>query len=617
MGRTLPNWASVIFFLFAFCSHTPLWTQTTTNAKGATDLDARQSAETSVAGETMANDGKQNSPVGEVPKFTSKSQLVLVPVLVTGKDGQHVGGLGRDAFKIEERGKARGATLFEEVKTVAPDAKSRPALVVQGHSNFNYADAQNWRMTVVVMDLLNTPVVYQSEAKRQLIQYLSKSLQRDEPTALFGLRQSGMKQLHSFTTDTGVLIDALKKVEGATSLVESNQATANWTQDLTDTMAQDSVSPDAQRIFNFMADAEATANAFQQRDSIRTTLLAMTQIAHAYQAILGRKTLIWASGGFPFMIDDPQAFSRMGIDMVEKYEEAWRALVAADIAVYTVDLTGLSGISQKTSNPDRNGGTGYSGTMPTFDAEQGRASMTPTSRSGASRPPRIGYDQTEQNRETLKAFAEATGGTPCVNSNDLERCFAHAIDDSRSYYLLGYYLPADDQKPGWRKLKVKVEAAGARVRTRNGFYVPSPADDTPLARQRQIVEALQSPVEFTGVRMNVREVPLEADAKPAATGKSKHEFAVGVLGNSLTVDQNAVDLTVLGVAIAADGENGGQGENHLTGKLKPEVIERIRKSGMAMNVPLELAPGKYDIRFAVRDNISGDVGSVNYPLEVK
>jgi hypothetical protein len=38
---------------------------------------------------------------------------------------------------------------------------------------------------------------------------------------------------------------------------------------------------------------------------------------------------------------------------------------------------------------------------------------------------------------------------------------------------------------------------------------------------------------------------------------------------------------------------------------------------MAMNVPLELAPGKYDIRFAVRDNISGDVGSVNYPLEVK
>ncbi len=243
--------------------------------------------------------------------------------------------------------------------------------------------------------------------------------------------------------------------------------------------------------------------------------------------------------------------------------------------------------------------------------------MTPPSRSGASRPPRNAYDQAAQARETLKAFAGATGGTSCVNSNDLERCFARAIEDSRAYYLLGYYLPADDQKPGWRKLKVKVEASGVRVRAREGFYVSSPSDDTPQARQRQILDALQSPVEFTGVRMNVRELPLDADAKPVAAGKSKHEFAVGVLGNSLTVDGNAVDVTVLGVAFAADGKNGAQGGNHLAGKLKPEVIERIRKSGMAMNVPLELAPGKYDIRFAVRDNMNGEVGSVNYPLEVK
>ncbi len=210
-------------------------------------------------------------------------------------------------------------------------------------------------MTLVVLDLLNTPFVSQSEAKRQLIQYLAKSLQRGEPTALFGLRLSGLKTLHPFTTDTAVLIPALKKVDGEASLDESNQATEDWSQDLTDTMAQDSVSPDAQRIFNFMADAEATANAFQQRESIRTTLLAMTQIAHAYQAVSGRKTMIWASGGFPFMIDDPQAFSRMGTDMVAQYEAVWRALVAADIAVYTVDVNGLSGISQKTSNADING----------------------------------------------------------------------------------------------------------------------------------------------------------------------------------------------------------------------------------------------------------------------
>lgn len=55
----------------------------------------------------------------------------------------------------------------------------------------------------------------------------------------------------------------------------------------------------------------------------------------------------------------------------------------------------------------------------------------------------------------------------------------------------------------------------------------------------------------------------------------------------------------------------------MAGKLKPEVLEKIRESGMAVNVPLDLAPEKYDIRFAMRDNKSGQVGSVDYPLEVK
>jgi len=589
-------------------------------------------SQVSANGQAAADDAKQATPAAastasaaastasqaEVTKFTSRAQLVLVPVMVTGKNGEHVSGLGREAFRIEEHGKARAATIFEEVKTVAADPKAKPAVAMQGRSNFNYADAKNWRMTVVVLDMLNTPFLYQNESKRQLIQYLSKALQRDEPTALFGLQQSGLKQLHPFTSDTAVLIAALKKVQGQVSLDESNQATANSTQELTSTMAEDSVSPEAQQIFNFMDAAEDTAKAFQQRESIRTTLLAMTQIAHAYEAIPGRKTMIWASAGFPFMIDDPVAFYRMGNDMVAQYDEAWRALVAADIAVYTVDVSGLSGISKKTSKSDVHQARS-SVSPPSFDASERWASMTPTSRAGASRPPAINYDQTAQSHETLKAFAEATGGIPCVNSNDLERCFAQAIDDSRSYYLLGYYLPSDDQKPGWRKLKVKVDAAGAHVRARQGFYVASPADDTPQARQRQIVDALQSPVEFTGVQMNVREVPVKADAKPAVAGKQRHEFAVGVLGNSLTVDVqggNAMDVTVLGVAFGADGKNVGQGENRVAGKLKPEVVERIRKSGMAVTVPMELAPGKYELRFAARDNLSGEIGTVEYPLEV-
>jgi hypothetical protein len=41
--------------------------------------------------------------VKPTPEFTSKSRLLLVPVIVTGRNGAHVGGLGRVSFRIEEQ----------------------------------------------------------------------------------------------------------------------------------------------------------------------------------------------------------------------------------------------------------------------------------------------------------------------------------------------------------------------------------------------------------------------------------------------------------------------------------------------------------------------------------
>jgi VWFA-related protein len=551
--------------------------------------------------------GESNAATAKPAVFTSRTQLVLVPVVVTGKNGTHIGGLKREAFRIEEHGKVREASIFEEVNSIAPDTKARAVSAPpSGHANFAFGDSQGWRLTVVVMDMVNTPYLYQQEGKRKLIQYLGKNLQRDEPTALFGLGQSGLKQLHPFTTDTGVLIAALKKVQGEVGTTEMNDESANLVSDMTDSLDVNSVSQSADTISQFMQDIQATANAFQQRNSTRTTLQALTQIAHAYEAIPGRKTLIWVTGGFPFMIDDPQAFARMGIDMVKDYEETWRALSAAGIAVYTVDVTGLSGFSGATASLDASRRAGRSSTS--------------TSRLSASKPMTIPYDKDQQRQMTMRAFSDATGGVPCVNTNDLERCFAQAVDDSRSYYLLGYYLPADDQQPGWRKLKVKVEASGAHVRAREGFYVAAPTEDTPQSRQQQLVEALRSPVEFTGVRMNVREVAPGVEKQPAEAGKTRRQFAVGMPAKSVTVDEhngNTVDVSVIAVASDAKGKNLGQGENHVAGKLKAETAERIKRSGMAVEVGVELAPGNYEMHFAVRDNISGEVGSVVFPLEVK
>jgi VWFA-related protein len=337
------------------------------------------------------------------PLFTSTTQFVTIPVVVTGKDGQHITGLPKSAFRIEEQGHPRDTAVFEEVTSLAPSLQVRTAMPAQGHTNFIFGESRNWRVTAIVLDLVNTPYMDQQQARRQLISYLQKSISREEPMALFGLGRSGLKQLHPFTQDPAVLIAALHKLQGEVSTDEMTESSSSVATESTASLDNASVSQSADVISQFMQDAAATEAAFQQRNSIRTTLQAMDELAHAYQAIPGRKTLIWASAGFPFMLDDPQAFARMGTDMQERYQQTWRSLNAAGISVYTVDVSGLKGLAGVTRN---------------FDAARSAASINPgTNRTRASKPMTIQYDKDQQRQQSLRAFAEATGGVACVNSN--------------------------------------------------------------------------------------------------------------------------------------------------------------------------------------------------------
>ncbi len=529
--------AFALVFLFSFLSNLQLW------AQGA--------------------DAKQAPAAEGVTKFTSKSQLVMVPVVVTGKNGEHVGGLGREAFRIEEQGKVREATIFEEVKPIAPYASPGPVPKLEGRSNFDFEDAPRGHMTVVVLDLLNTPYLGQGDGVKRLVEYLSKTLPRNEAAAVFGLGAHGLRQLYPPTTDTAALLKALKGVPRAASGA-TNGATS-----------EDPAMQTARNFSEFVGSEGTVRGEYNYLQASWTTLEAMTQIADAYTAIPGRKTLIWASAGFPYL-NTSTGMTRT--TLVNKYEKTWRDLVSADIAVYSIDVSDLAG---------------FKGSL-------------------------LSYRGTARKELVLREFAEETGGIPCIGiAIDIEKCFARAVEDSSSYYLLGYYLPANDQKAGWRKLKVKVNVPGVHVRARQGFYVSGATEETAQTRERKLMDALRSPIEFTGVRMNVRELK---ESKPAAAGMINRGFEVGVLGDSITVDAekgNAVDLSVVAMAVNAQQKGVWRVDSHLDYKLKPELLEKFRKTGLSTVQWLELAPGKYEIRFAAQDNLSGEIGTVVYPIEVK
>ncbi len=68
--------------------------------------------------------------------------------------------------------------------------------------------------------------------------------------------------------------------------------------------------------------------------------------------------------------------------------------------------------------------------------------------------------------------AQKTGGRYLANNNALGRIFDMVHEDSRSYYVLGYYLPELPADGRFHSIKVRVKRKGVRVRAKSGYYAP-------------------------------------------------------------------------------------------------------------------------------------------------
>jgi len=549
----------------------------------------------------------QESPISsDSPrKLAARTDLVLVPVIVTDKSGHSLSGLAKEAFRLEQDGKPRPLALFEETHTqkltVFPGASPTT------FSNFVPND-DHLRLTIFVIDMLNTSWLRQFEAKKQLTDYLLRLASRQEPMALFGLNASGLRQLHPLTTDPRVLIVALQKLKLSLSSEERTQPPATLTDDPTmDAQA----TLEEQLTSDMLQDLTDTMVADYQRIATRQTLAALTQLAHALETAPGRKTLIWATAGFPFTIDDPNAFARQGDDLRPEYEAAWRSLNSSNIAVYPVDL-GSADFKPKA--------------LPSANATVSRAQINTirgANGTGLRSPISLPYDQGVQQRLTMHAFADATGGRACITIAEIDKCFTEAIDDASAYYLLGYYLGGDTQ-PGWRKLKVKVAGEGLHIRSRSGFFVAPRSSDTPEQRRQDLVDALASVVQYTGLRLTARVAP-DPDATVAAASASPNQarpvaFLLGVMGDSINVDRdkgNAVDIQITTLAFNNNRKSVASSSLELNTSFKSELLQKILQTGLGIPVKLDLPPGKYEIKFAVRDNSTGLIGTVSLPLDLK
>ena len=210
----------------------------------------------------------------------------------------------------------------------------------------------------------------------------------------------------------------------------------------------------------------------------------------------------------------------------------------------------------------------------------------------------------------MMGFSQYTGGSYCGNQVPLDQCLRAAVQDSAQYYLLSFYADSGT-KPGWHKLQVKVDAPGVRVHARNGYTARS-GTETSVNRSVEIAETLVSPLDATGVLLAVhwREQPSPAGG-PAS-------FELFVDPNAMAFDGDRMNHFKLSLAVATaalGGDPVGNLAKTIEATLSPEALKKVQSTGVLYRDNISLPQGTEAVRFVIRDEISGRVGSVTAPIK--
>ena len=223
-------------------------------------------------------------------------------------------------------------------------------------------------------------------------------------------------------------------------------------------------------------------------------------------------------------------------------------------------------------------------------------------------------NELQMSQDSLRALADETGGFAAVNTNQFCGAFERIVADNSSYYLLAYYPPTDKKDGKFHRIEVKTKRPGLTIRARRGYVAAKPpkAPSKPPAKDApspEVAEALQSPLNVSGLTMNAFAAPFKGTAPNASV-----LIGVDIRGRDLALPPNGkVELSYL--AVDAKGKTFGARNNSLTLNLKPETRDRVMKTGFRLLNRVDLPPGRYQMRVATHET-GGNVGSVLFDFEV-
>ena len=378
---------------------------------------------------------------------------------------------------------------------------------------------------------------------------------------------SGLSMDQDFTADQQALLAAVSKYDGSEGSGFANGSEGGGS----DGSSDDSSSFTAD-------DSEFSAlNTDRQLYAIRTVCKAMEKVEQ-------KKSMLYFSGGL----------TRQGIENQASIRAAGNECTKADTAIYAVDSRGLEALNV------------------VGDASKGSIRGT-SAYSGASMQGQLNSNFSSQ--ETLGTLASDTGGKLFTDSNDFGPAFQQVQHDTEAFYRIGYRSTNTREDGTYRHLTVNLlNHPEAKLEYRPGYYAQADfqhakSEDRALA----LMEQMRSEVPATDVQ-----VYLQALYFKLSDGKFYIPISVVIPGSQInaatTKDKTKANIDFLGQVKDAAGIVVGQVQQ--TVNLQLDANQQIQKKNVQYSTGFTLAPGKYHVKFVVRENQSGNMGSFEADIQV-
>lgn len=540
------------------------------------------------------------------PTFSSKVNLVLVPVVVRNGEGKAIGNLTKEDFRVFDKNKPQVIARFSVEGTAhasskASDAANASLTAESGSAESKPTAAADMpeRYVAYVFDDLNTSFADLSRVQQAAKRHFAERLQATDRAAIFST--SGRTNL-DFTSDRTKLQDMLMRIRPSPLFAASpnecpdvSYYMADMIQNKNDQTALQAETQETMVCAQLDPSSSSSTQEAQQmvrsaasrvlsisEQGTRITLGVLKDVVRRMSTMPGQRLVVIVSPGF----------LTLNAESFEAKTDILDRAARANVVISSLDSRGLY-------------------TDPTFDA----------SRQGAfSVQGQIVKSQYDRQSATVQAdvlaeLADGTGGTFFQNNNDLFAGLNRVAAAPEYVYLLGFSPENLKSDGSFHKLKVSlVNEKGLSVQARRGYYAPKHSSKPEDLAKNEIEDAVFSREEMHDLPVDLHTQffkPDPADAKLTILAKVDLRH----LRFRKADGRNQDSLTIVSVLFDHDGKYVTGQSKTLEMKLKDETLARLN-AGITVRTNFDVKPGSYMVRLVVRDTEGQMMAAANGAVDI-